>query len=224
MRPMSARSRSPMMESVLIESKRSRASSARSTGVFPRFTTYFGPRTEDAGFTATIWPVTRKSKSIRIAARCCFTVGAAAGWFSIYAATTTGLISISLRMRCFSHQLKNCMIAWAYAVLVFRFLIVAVKNSTKRQAAASPARVIAAGKLSNPARERSRWGIGTRLSLMGAAIHDTSGSQIPRDRKNRQGQYRCQSEYRPQSAFSPNQFPSSLADLYDFYPPRIDAS
>jgi hypothetical protein len=38
--------------------------------------------------------------------------------------------------------MKNCEIAFAYAARVFRLRIVAAKNSTKRQAAASPARPI----------------------------------------------------------------------------------
>lgn len=54
-----------------MESRSLRASSAVSTGVFPRFTTYFGPRTELAGFILTTWPITSQSKSIRMAARCC---------------------------------------------------------------------------------------------------------------------------------------------------------
>src|SRR5260370_72094 len=46
MTPMSARSRSPINVVVSIESSSFRASSADSTGVLPRLTTYFGPRTE----------------------------------------------------------------------------------------------------------------------------------------------------------------------------------
>jgi hypothetical protein len=57
----------------------------------PRFTTYFGPRTEDAGFIGITWPVTNQSKSIRIAARCCFTVGAAPGWFWMLAVSSGSL-------------------------------------------------------------------------------------------------------------------------------------
>ena len=49
---------------------------------------------------------------------------------------------------------------------MFLFLIVAVKNSMKRQAAASPARPIAAGSRSSPARARSRDGIGTSSEFM----------------------------------------------------------
>ena len=52
-----------------------RACSASSTVVLPVFTTCFGPRTECAGFVATTWPVTSQSNSMRMAARCCFTVG-----------------------------------------------------------------------------------------------------------------------------------------------------
>src|SRR5216683_4783974 len=46
MAPISARSRSPIKVLLSIESSSLRASSADNTGVLPRFTTYFGPRTE----------------------------------------------------------------------------------------------------------------------------------------------------------------------------------
>ena len=39
-------------------------------------TTCLGPRTACAGLWAMTWPVTSQSKSIRMAARCCLTVGA----------------------------------------------------------------------------------------------------------------------------------------------------
>jgi len=45
-------------------------------GVLPVFTTCDGPRTEAAGLTDTIWPVTSQSNRWRMAARCCLTVGA----------------------------------------------------------------------------------------------------------------------------------------------------
>ena len=40
-------------------------------------------RTELAGFAEIPWPVTSQSKSILIAARCCFFVGAEPGWLSM---------------------------------------------------------------------------------------------------------------------------------------------
>ena len=52
------------------------ASAGETTGVAPFVTTCFGPRTADAGFTGRIWLTTSQSQSMRIAARCCFTVGA----------------------------------------------------------------------------------------------------------------------------------------------------
>src|SRR5229473_5335912 len=91
----SARSRSPIKVLLSIESSSLRASSADSTGVLPRFTTYFGPRTEAAGLTSRIPPVVRESNSCLIAARCCLTVGFEA-WSpscSMYAATVTASIS-----------------------------------------------------------------------------------------------------------------------------------
>jgi hypothetical protein len=57
--PISARSRRPIKVSLSIESISLRASSADSTGVLPRFTTYFGPCTEAAGLTSRIPPVVR---------------------------------------------------------------------------------------------------------------------------------------------------------------------
>src|SRR5512143_2185453 len=62
MTPMSARSRRPMRVSVGMLSSNWRACSAVSTGVLPRRTTCFGPRTACAGLVATIWPVTSQSK------------------------------------------------------------------------------------------------------------------------------------------------------------------
>jgi len=50
--PMSARSRPPMSVSCSIESSSCRVLSASSTGVLPRFTECYGPRTELAGFWA----------------------------------------------------------------------------------------------------------------------------------------------------------------------------
>src|ERR1019366_10102707 len=153
-----------------MESRRVRAWSALRTGVLPRFTTYFGPRTELAGFVGMTWPVTSQSKSIRIAAKCCFTVGEALGCCSMYAAITTGLILSRSEMPRASHQRKNCATAWAYAARVLRLRIFAVKNSTKRQAAPSPARAIAVGKFSRPARFMSRDGMGTMSWLMLAGL------------------------------------------------------
>jgi hypothetical protein len=71
----SARSRSPTTVETSMLSSRARASAGVSTGVLPRLTTCVGPRTACAGFVATIPPVTGQSKSIRIAARRCFTEG-----------------------------------------------------------------------------------------------------------------------------------------------------
>ena len=56
-------------------SSSSRASSGVSTGVLPFLMTYFGPRTAAAGLKGISPPVTIQSNSIRIAARCCLTLG-----------------------------------------------------------------------------------------------------------------------------------------------------
>ena len=72
---MMARSRSPTTLVTSMLENSSRASSAEITGVSPLVTEYFGPRTDAAGLTATTWPTTSQSKSMRIVARCCFTVG-----------------------------------------------------------------------------------------------------------------------------------------------------
>ena len=45
------------------------------TGVARFVTTCFGPRTAAAGFTGRTWLTTSQSPSMRIAAKCCFTVG-----------------------------------------------------------------------------------------------------------------------------------------------------
>jgi hypothetical protein len=58
-------------------SRRCRASSVERTCVLPFLTTCFGPFTDEAGFIRMTWPVTIQSISIRMAARCCLTDGAA---------------------------------------------------------------------------------------------------------------------------------------------------
>ena len=55
---------------------RSLASSAVSTGVLPCLTTCLGPRTELAGLKSMTPPLVSQSKHMRMAARCCLTVGA----------------------------------------------------------------------------------------------------------------------------------------------------
>src|ERR1700680_2376797 len=72
---MSARSRKPDTESLGIESNSVLASSRLQTGVLPFLTTYFGPRTECAGFDRVICRTTRKSYNIRTAASFCLMVG-----------------------------------------------------------------------------------------------------------------------------------------------------
>jgi site-specific recombinase XerD len=64
-----------LIRAAAMESSSSRASSGVSTGVLPFLMTYLGPRTADAGFTVRTPPVTSQSNSIRIAAKCCLTVG-----------------------------------------------------------------------------------------------------------------------------------------------------
>jgi hypothetical protein len=75
MTPISARSRSPTRVEVSMLSIRTRAWSVVSTGVLPRLMTCLGPRTEVAGLVARIPPVTSQSNNMRIAARCCLSVG-----------------------------------------------------------------------------------------------------------------------------------------------------
>src|SRR4029077_6680883 len=92
---MSARSRKPDTESLGIESSSVLASSRLQTGVLPFFTTYFGPRTECAGFDGVICRtnqggLTRKSYSIRTATSFCLTVGLDPGKSSIQADTWNG--------------------------------------------------------------------------------------------------------------------------------------
>ena len=73
----------------------SRASSAVSAGVLPRLHDVFRPAHRGRRVHRHTWPITSQSNSIRIAARCCFTVGAARLRCncSIYVATTTGSTS-----------------------------------------------------------------------------------------------------------------------------------
>jgi hypothetical protein len=72
----SARSRRPAWVLTSIASSTRRASSGDSTGVLPRFTTWLGPRTDEAGFTGMTWPTTSQSNRWRIAERRCLAVGA----------------------------------------------------------------------------------------------------------------------------------------------------
>ena len=74
---MSARSRRPTRLSVGMLSNSWRASSGERIGVRPRLTTCLGPRTTEAGLLLTTWPTTSQSNSMRTAARCCLTLGAA---------------------------------------------------------------------------------------------------------------------------------------------------
>ena len=76
-RPISARSRRPTTVVVSMLSSSWRASVAASTGVLPVRTTYLGPRTAAAGFTASTWPTTSQSNSMRTAASHCLTLGGA---------------------------------------------------------------------------------------------------------------------------------------------------
>ena len=74
---MMARSRRPTTVAASMLSSSALASSEESTGVEPLLTEWRGPRTECAGLVGTTWPVTSQSNSMRMQARCCFTVGAA---------------------------------------------------------------------------------------------------------------------------------------------------
>src|SRR6266851_766675 len=62
-RPINARSRKPTTVLVSMLSSSCRASVAARTGVLPVRTTYLGPRTAAAGFTASTWPTTNQSNS-----------------------------------------------------------------------------------------------------------------------------------------------------------------
>ena len=63
-----------MPVSILIE-ELPRLGRGQRTGVAPLVTTCFGPRTAAAGFAGRTWLTTSQSQSMRIAARCCLTVG-----------------------------------------------------------------------------------------------------------------------------------------------------
>ena len=87
-----------------------RASAGSSTGVLPLRTMCCGPRTEAAGLTGTIWPITSQSKRWRIAARRCFTVGADASRRSAprsRSPTCSGCTPARERTPCPSHQARN---------------------------------------------------------------------------------------------------------------------
>ena len=59
----SARSRNPTNVPASIRSRSARVSAGVSTGVAPRVTTCFGPRTAAAGFAASTWWTTSQSQS-----------------------------------------------------------------------------------------------------------------------------------------------------------------
>ena len=73
-----------------IDSRSFLASAGERTGVAPLVTTCFGPRTAAAGFTGRTWLTTSQSPSMRIAAKCCFTVGADPGWVRMYGSFAGG--------------------------------------------------------------------------------------------------------------------------------------
>jgi hypothetical protein len=74
--PISARSRRPASSSIGMAASSALASSRVGIRVLPLVALCFGPRTAEAGLCGTTWPTTSQSNSIRIAASCCFTVGA----------------------------------------------------------------------------------------------------------------------------------------------------
>lgn len=143
---MTARSRRPMSECVGIESRSCRAWEGVSTGVFPFRTTCLGPLTPWQGFVGHTCPMTRSSKSMRIAARSCFAVAGDRSRVSpsMYVPTTTGRSDASEKPLA-SHQDVNCSTAVRYACRVFGFRIRAVKNSMKRIEACSPAAATSRG-------------------------------------------------------------------------------
>src|SRR6478672_10010324 len=87
----------PDTEFLGIESSSVLASSRLQTGVLPFLTTYFGPRTECAGFDRVICRTTRKSYNIRTAASFSLMVGLDPGKSSIQAATWNGRTVVSSR-------------------------------------------------------------------------------------------------------------------------------
>src|SRR6266436_9796969 len=113
---MSARSRKPDTESFGIESRSVLASSRLQTGVLPFLTTYFGPRTECAGFDRVTCRTTRKSYNIRTAASFSLMVGLDPGKSSIQAATLR-LGSIRYLLM-FDLQQFRCVMNSAVAVVV----------------------------------------------------------------------------------------------------------
>src|SRR5258707_12377639 len=109
---MSARSRKPDTESLGIESSSALASSRLQAGVLPFLTTYFGPRTECAGFDGVICRTTRKSYSIRTAASFCLMVGLDPGKAWIQAATWNDRTVVTSSPHAL-HQSKTCQQAGA---------------------------------------------------------------------------------------------------------------
>lgn len=115
--------------------------------------------------------MTSQSKSIRMAAKCCLTVGGDPGCCSIYAAMIAGRKSVSSK-RFDSHQSKNSVTACAYAARVFLLRMLAAKNSMNRHPAFSPARAMAAGSRSRPARVNLPLEIGTMERVKRARNND----------------------------------------------------
>ena len=105
--PISARSRSPAILSVDIDSSSVRAWSSLRTGVLPTLTTCRGLWTDVAGLVSSVPPETIQSKHLLIAERCCLTEGRERGSCSMYAATWMGLMASSRWSPRCSHQSMN---------------------------------------------------------------------------------------------------------------------
>lgn len=184
MRPISARSRSLTMESILIESRSARAWSALRTGVLPRCTTYFGPRTEAAGFRYDLAGHQKVEKHSdgrevllhgRRGALMVLDICRHHDRSDLFGGTHAMLLAPR-------EKLPDGLAVGGASIL---FRIVAVKNSMNRLAARSPARTITPGKLSRPARVSSRFGIGMRPEFMpGEILGLRAARRTPPDRRN----------------------------------------
>ncbi len=148
-------------------SSKMQVSSDDRTGVLPFLTTCLGPRTELAGLTDIIWPITSRSKSIRSAARCLL-YGRPGGRVLFDVSGNRYRIElVQFQVLGFAPCEELPRGLAVSAACVYGCGCSQVKNSTNRKDAFCPARAISTGKRSSPAacRRHSSFAASSRAAV-----------------------------------------------------------
>lgn len=130
---------------VSMHSRRFLASVGERAGVALLVTTCFGPRSAAVGLTGRTWARSSQSQAMRIAPRCCFTVGRGPGWIRMYAVTWSDEMGSTGSPRV-SHQPRSCLAVVAAAATVLAFPVGPAKNSRSLRTAAGPVSTISPGQ------------------------------------------------------------------------------